>query len=97
MNLDWWLIDEWRSSDMSLEFFDMVFGNSNDHYNAGNDAVVMGKDCVKTEAESKLSLKQDFVQTFELNGLENDGLGKVSSVGPMTCEDEELWGRKWIM
>ncbi|GLU10530.1 hypothetical protein SLE2022_273240 [Rubroshorea leprosula] len=99
MVLDWWMAGEWQS----LKVSNLRFNNSNDGYSeasfnakdcVGDDATVMAKDCAKTEAESKLCLKQDFFQTFEFNGLENYGLGWVglgreALVRPTACEDEE--------
>ncbi|GLT97827.1 hypothetical protein SLE2022_153740 [Rubroshorea leprosula] len=64
--------------------------NSEDRYSEGDDRAVMAKDCAETEAKSKLSLKQNFVQNFELDGPELDGLSNVGSVGPRECEAEEL-------
>ncbi|GKV40806.1 hypothetical protein SLEP1_g48407 [Rubroshorea leprosula] len=90
MDPDWWLAGERRSSGMSLDVSNMESDNSNDRYNEGDDRAIMAEDCAETKAESKLSLKQNFVQNFELSGLEMDRLGNVGLVGPRDCEAEEL-------
>ncbi|GLU00004.1 hypothetical protein SLE2022_174020 [Rubroshorea leprosula] len=90
MDPDWWLAGERRSSGTGLDVSDMESENSEDRYSEGDDRAVMAEDCAETEAESKLSLKQNFVQNFELDGPELDGLSNVGSVGPGECEAEEL-------
>ncbi|GKU99433.1 hypothetical protein SLEP1_g12286 [Rubroshorea leprosula] len=90
MDPDWWLASERKSSDARLDVSDMECDNSDDRYNEGDDRAIMAEDCAEMEVESNLSLKHNFVQNFELNGLEMDGLGNVGSFGPRVCEAEEL-------
>ncbi|GKV21745.1 hypothetical protein SLEP1_g31697 [Rubroshorea leprosula] len=90
MDPDRWLASERRSSGTGLDVSDMESENSEDRYSEGDDRAVMAEDCAETEAESKLSLKQNCVQNFELDGPELDGLSNVGSVGPRECEAEEL-------
>ncbi|GKU93949.1 hypothetical protein SLEP1_g7498 [Rubroshorea leprosula] len=90
MDPDWWLAGERRSSGTRLDVSDMESDNSDDRYSEGGERAVMAEDGAETDVESNLSLKQNLVQNFELNGLEMDGLGNVGSVGPRDCEAEEL-------
>ncbi|GKV47369.1 hypothetical protein SLEP1_g54274 [Rubroshorea leprosula] len=90
MDPDWWLAGERRSSGTSLDVSDSESDNPADRYSEGDDIAVMAEDYAETEANSKLSLKQNAVGNFELSGLEMDGLGNVGWVGPRVCEVEEL-------